>query len=104
MGSCCKGSGCAGLPCHVTCPRSEVVGVSVKVGVLVEVGVLVKVGVSVGVKVLVGVSVGRSALAPLSKNIWSGAAASSAQAVRLPQLIHPLPNPLPGFCQAALVF
>jgi hypothetical protein len=38
---------------------------------------------------------------PLSRYTWSGAAGSVTQVMRRPQVVQPVPKPLPGFCQAA---
>ena len=78
-------------------------GVGVAVGVAVGVTVAVAVVVAVGVAVAVGVGVGvTAALVPMRRNTWSGAVCCNTAHVTLRiQTTQPVPNPLPGFCQAA---
>jgi hypothetical protein len=77
------------------------VGVGVGVGVAVGVTVTVGVGVAVAVAVAVGVGV-TAALVPMRRNTWSGAVCCNTAHVTLRiQTTQPVPNPLPGFCQAA---
>jgi hypothetical protein len=86
-------------------------GVNVGVTVGVVVGVGVAVGVTVGVDVAVGVVVAEAvgvgvgvalASVPMSRNTWSGAVCCNTAHVTLRiQTTQPVPNPLPGFCQAA---
>jgi hypothetical protein len=77
------------------------VGVTLAVGVAVEVAVGVTVAVGVGVVVGVGVGVPATAV-PMSRNTWSGAVCCNTAHVTLRiQTTQPVPNPLPGFCQAA---
>ena len=82
------------------------VGVAVGVSVAVAVGVGVGVGVEVGVAVGVGVGVGVPPPAvPMSRNTWSGAVCCNTAHITLRiQTTQPVPNPLPGFCQAAPEF
>ena len=75
------------------------VAVAVGVGVTLAVGVVVAVGVAVAVGVGVGVT---AALVPMRRNTWSGAVCCNTAHVTLRiQTTQPVPNPLPGFCQAA---
>ena len=77
------------------------VGVTLAVGVAVEVAVGVTVAVGVGVDVGVGVGVPAPAV-PMRRNTWSGAVCCNTAHVTLRiQTTQPVPNPLPGFCQAA---
>ena len=82
------------------------VGVTLCVGVAVGLGVAVAVGVGVGVGVEVGVGVGVPPPAvPMSRNNWSGAVCCNTAHITLRiQTTQPVPNPLPGFCQAAPEF
>ena len=74
-------------------------GVEVGLGVEVALGV----GVCVGVGLVEGVGVGvPPPIVPTSRNTWSGAVSPNAAHVTLRiQITQPVPNPLPGFCQAA---
>ena len=102
-----------GLGVAVGVPVAVAVAVGVDVGVTVAVGVAVGVvvgatvpvgvGVAVGVVVAVGVGVGvTAALVPMRRNTWSGAVCCNTAHVTLRiQTTQPVPNPLPGFCQAA---
>ena len=51
--------------------------------------------------VVVAVVVVRPTVVPLSRYIWSGAAGSPTQVIRRAHVVQPVPNALPGFCQAA---
>ena len=90
-----------GVPVAVAVAVGVDVGVTVAVGVAV--GVVVGVTVPVGVGVAVGVGVGvTAALVPMRRNTWSGAVCCNTAHVTLRiQTTQPVPNPLPGFCQAA---
>ena len=90
-----------GVPVAVAVAVGVDVGVTVAVGVAV--GVVVGVTVPVGVGVAVGVGVGvTTALVPMRRNTWSGAVCCNTAHVTLRiQTTQPVPNPLPGFCQAA---
>jgi hypothetical protein len=99
----CLGVG-VGLGVVVGVAVGVTVAVAVGVGVTLAVGVVVAVGVAVAVAVGVGVAV-TAALVPMRRNTWSGAVCCNTAHVTLRiQTTQPVPNPLPGFCQAAPEF
>ena len=88
-----------GVTLGVTLGVAVTVVVAVGVGVTLAVGVVVAVGVAVAVGVGVGIT---AALVPMRRNTWSGAVCCNTAHVTLRiQTTQPVPNPLPGFCQAA---